>query len=107
MLGLWYIFITFTRSNPVGLSDHPRAMVQPLLCCTGFAYAQEKIPCYFPIQFREAEAGGREITLLTELRDLYQNGCYPPNTVPTQVLNRSAFLQGEKNKFASDVDYLT
>lgn len=61
-------FIAFSKSNPVWLDDHPGAVVQPLLIYTGFAYAYKKIPHYFPIQFLEAERGGREVIFLTQLR---------------------------------------
>lgn len=62
-------FIALPKSSPVWLSDHPRAVVRPLLICTGFACAYEKIPHYFSVQFLEAERGGREVIFLTELME--------------------------------------
>lgn len=38
--------------------------------------------------------------------DLQQNECYPPNDVPVQVLNHSAFLQEGHFKFPSEVFWL-
>lgn len=62
-------FIALTKINPVWLHDHPRVVVQPLLICTGVAYAYEKISQYFPIQLLEAERGGREVIFLPELTE--------------------------------------